>query len=88
LLLAFASTVITGFSHLKIHEEDFYSLLDMHVFRIGASSSTNRLVSSFYNFGTDRIENTASNNSSIFGYFSVAAETCLSCRYLAKDSFF
>jgi hypothetical protein len=41
LLLAFDSTVIPGFSLLKIHEQDFYSLLDMYVFWNGASSSTN-----------------------------------------------
>jgi hypothetical protein len=39
LLLAFASTVIPGFSLLKIHDQDFYSLLDMCEFRNGASSS-------------------------------------------------
>jgi hypothetical protein len=39
LLLAFASTVISGFS-LQIHEHDFCSLLDMYVFRNGASSTT------------------------------------------------
>jgi hypothetical protein len=41
LLLVFASTVIPGFSLLEIHDQDyFYSLLDMYVFRNGASSST------------------------------------------------
>jgi hypothetical protein len=40
LLLAFASTVIPGFSILEIQDQDFYSLLDMYVFRNGASSST------------------------------------------------
>jgi hypothetical protein len=40
LLLAFASTVIPGFSLLEIHYQYFYSLLDMHMFRNGASSST------------------------------------------------
>jgi hypothetical protein len=39
-LLAFASTVIPGFSLLEIHDQDFYSLLDMDVFQNGASSST------------------------------------------------
>jgi hypothetical protein len=39
LLLAFASTVIPGFSLLEIHDQDFYSLLDMYVFQNGASSS-------------------------------------------------
>jgi hypothetical protein len=39
-LLAFASTVIPGFSLLEGHDQDFYSLLDMYVFRNGASSST------------------------------------------------
>jgi hypothetical protein len=32
LLLAFASTVIPGFSLLEIHDQDFYSLLDMYAF--------------------------------------------------------
>jgi hypothetical protein len=40
LLLAFASTVVPGFSLLEIHDQDFYSLLDMYMFRNGASSST------------------------------------------------
>jgi hypothetical protein len=40
LLLTFASTVIPGFSFLEIHDRDFYSLLDMYVFRNGASFST------------------------------------------------
>jgi hypothetical protein len=40
LLLVFASTVISGFSLLEIHDQDFYSLLDIYVFRNGASSST------------------------------------------------
>jgi hypothetical protein len=40
LLLILASTVIPGFSLLDIHDQDFYSLLDMYVFRNGASSST------------------------------------------------
>jgi hypothetical protein len=39
-MLAFASTVILSFSLLRIHAQDFYSLLDMYVFRIWASSST------------------------------------------------
>jgi hypothetical protein len=38
LLLALASTVIPGFSLLEIHDQDFFSLLDMYVFRNGASS--------------------------------------------------
>jgi hypothetical protein len=38
LLLVFASTVIPSFS-LKFHNEDFYSLLHMYVFRNGASFS-------------------------------------------------
>jgi hypothetical protein len=39
LLLAFASAVIPGFSLLKIHDQEgFCSLLDMYVFRNGASS--------------------------------------------------
>jgi hypothetical protein len=43
LMLAKASTVISGFSLLEIHGQDFYSLLDIHVFRNGASSSTNKM---------------------------------------------
>jgi hypothetical protein len=39
LLLVFASTVILGFSLPEIHAQDFSSLLDMYVFRNGASSS-------------------------------------------------
>jgi hypothetical protein len=38
-LLAFASIVIPGVSHLEIHDQDFFSLLEMYVFRNGASSS-------------------------------------------------
>jgi hypothetical protein len=40
MLLAFVSTVIPGFSLLKIHDQYFYSLLDLYVFRNGASSLT------------------------------------------------
>jgi hypothetical protein len=40
LLLAFASTVVPGFSLLEIHDQDFCSLLDMQVVRNGASLST------------------------------------------------
>jgi hypothetical protein len=40
LMLAFASTVIPGFSLLEIHDQDFYSLLGMYMFWNGASSST------------------------------------------------
>jgi hypothetical protein len=39
-LLTFANTVIPGFSLLEIHDQVFYSLLDMYVFRNGAFSST------------------------------------------------
>jgi hypothetical protein len=39
LLLDSASTVIPGFSLLEIHDQDFYSLLDLYAFRSGASSS-------------------------------------------------
>jgi hypothetical protein len=39
-LLAFCSTLIPSFSHLVIHDQDFCSLLDIYVFRNGASSST------------------------------------------------
>jgi hypothetical protein len=38
-LLTFASMVISGFSLLAIHDQDFYSLLDMYMFRNVASSS-------------------------------------------------
>jgi hypothetical protein len=41
-LLTFTSTVIPGFSLIEIHEQDFCSLLDMYVFRNGASSSTRK----------------------------------------------
>jgi hypothetical protein len=34
-LLAFASTVIPDFSLLEIHNQGFYSLLDMYVFEMG-----------------------------------------------------
>jgi hypothetical protein len=44
LLLAFANTLIPCFSFLEIHDQDFYSLLDMYVFRNGASSSTKESV--------------------------------------------
>jgi hypothetical protein len=40
LLLAFASTAVTGISLLEIHDKDFYSLKDMYVFQNGASSLT------------------------------------------------
>jgi hypothetical protein len=40
LLLDLASSVIPVFSLLDIHDEDFYSLLDVYVFRNGVSSST------------------------------------------------
>jgi hypothetical protein len=39
-MLAFASTVIPGFSLLKIRGQDFYSLLYVHVFHNGVSSLT------------------------------------------------
>jgi hypothetical protein len=35
LLLAFAITVIPGFSRLEIRDQDFYCLLNMYVFKIG-----------------------------------------------------
>jgi hypothetical protein len=38
-LLAFASTVIPGFGLLEIYDQEFCSLLDMDVFRNGASCS-------------------------------------------------
>jgi hypothetical protein len=40
LLLVFASTIIPGFSLLEIHDQDFYSLIDIYVYGNGASSST------------------------------------------------
>jgi hypothetical protein len=42
LLIVFASTVIPGFCLLKIHDQDFYSLLDMKMFRNGVSPSTEK----------------------------------------------
>jgi hypothetical protein len=53
LLLAFASTVIPGLNLLEIHDQDFYSLLDMYVFQNGASSAN----WSCLHLGTDRVEN-------------------------------
>jgi hypothetical protein len=47
LLLVFPSTVIPGFSLLEIHEQDFYSLLDVYVFRNGSFSSTKEGLVSF-----------------------------------------
>jgi hypothetical protein len=47
-LLAFTSTIISGFNLLEIHDEDVYSLLDMYIFRNWASSSTKGGVRSFY----------------------------------------
>jgi hypothetical protein len=35
LLLVFASAVIPGFSLFEVHDQDFYSLLDMHVLEMG-----------------------------------------------------
>jgi hypothetical protein len=43
LLLAFASTVISGFSVHEIHDQDIVSALDMYVFQNGASYSTKAL---------------------------------------------
>jgi hypothetical protein len=40
LLLAFASTIISGLNLLEIHDQDLYSLLDMFMFINEASSST------------------------------------------------
>jgi hypothetical protein len=40
LLLAFACILIPGFTVLEIQEQDFYSLIDMYVFRNGDSSLT------------------------------------------------
>jgi hypothetical protein len=39
LLLAFATSVIPGFNFLEIHDQNFCSLLDIYVFRNGASFS-------------------------------------------------
>jgi hypothetical protein len=39
LLLVFNSTVIPGFGLLRINYQDLCSLLDMYMFRNGASSS-------------------------------------------------
>jgi hypothetical protein len=38
LLLAFTSTTTSGFSLLKIHDQNVYDVLDMYVFRNGAST--------------------------------------------------
>jgi hypothetical protein len=38
LLMAFASTIILGFALLEVHDQDFYFLLGMYVFRNGSSS--------------------------------------------------
>jgi hypothetical protein len=48
LLLAFASTIILGFSLLEIHDQDIDSLLDTYMFRNGAFCLTRRGVWSFY----------------------------------------
>jgi hypothetical protein len=40
LLLDFASKVIPGFSLVEIHDQDFYSILDIYVFQNLASSSS------------------------------------------------
>jgi hypothetical protein len=86
LLLGFASTVISAFSLLETHNQEFYSLLDMYVFRNEALSSRKegsvRLDPSLYGFGTDRIENIASDSSSNVACIASAAETCLSSRWL------
>jgi hypothetical protein len=58
--LDFDSTVIPGFSVLEIHDQDFYSLL--HIFRW----------SLLYSFGSDPIESTVSNSSSIVSSLFVA----------------
>jgi hypothetical protein len=39
-VLALASTVIPDFFLLEIHDPDFHSILEMHVYRQGVSSST------------------------------------------------
>jgi hypothetical protein len=44
LLLTFASTVIPRFSLLEIHDQDFSSFLDMHVFINGTSSSARGVI--------------------------------------------
>jgi hypothetical protein len=43
LLLVFASTIIPGFSLLELHDQDFYPLLEMYVFRNTTSSSTRKI---------------------------------------------
>jgi hypothetical protein len=40
LLLAFTRAVIPRFSVLKIHDQDFYSFLDMYIFQSGVSTLT------------------------------------------------
>jgi hypothetical protein len=42
LLLAFTSTVIPGFSLLKVHDQDLYALLEVYMFQNGASPSTKK----------------------------------------------
>jgi hypothetical protein len=39
LLLVLASTIILGFRYTKIYDKDLCALLDMYMFRSGASSS-------------------------------------------------
>jgi hypothetical protein len=41
---------------------------------------------SLYSLGTDLIENTASNNSSVVAWLFVTAEKCSQCHCLAKDA--
>jgi hypothetical protein len=36
-LLAFASTIIPGLIFFKMHDQDFYSFLDMYMFQNGVS---------------------------------------------------
>jgi hypothetical protein len=48
LSLVFSSIIISGFSLLEMHYQDFHSLLDMHVFRNGDSFSTRGGVRCFY----------------------------------------
>jgi hypothetical protein len=56
LLLAFTSAVISGFSLLEVHDQDFYSLLDMYMFQKELSSHTGIFLCVV---SMDCIENTA-----------------------------
>jgi hypothetical protein len=93
LLLASATTVIPGFSLLEIRDQDFCSLLQMHVFRNEESSLTRGGVSlshnsvshwfSLYSLGMSHTENTVSSSSSVVAHVSVSMGKCLLSHCLA-----